>query len=337
MAAAFTLSPTPSFAKTKEAVFAGGCFWCIESAFEELQGVSQAVSGYTGGHVENPTYEQVCTGRTGHYEAVKITYDEEIIGYEDLLNVFWRNIDPADASGQFYDRGDQYRTAIFYGSETEKRLAEESKAALEASGKLNKPVATQILPAETFYEAEDYHQDYYCRQPMRYQAYTEGSGRKIFLENLWADKEWNMYEKPSDRQLKKDLSPLQYDVTQKEGTERAFTGEYWNNHEEGIYVDVVSGEPLFSSKDKFDSGSGWPSFTRAIDDQFLVNRSDQSFGMARTEVRSRYGDSHLGHLFDDGPPEEGGLRYCINSASLRFIPKEDLKAEGYEEYLKLFE
>ena len=337
VSALFLAAASPLSAAEKEAIFAGGCFWCLEPPFESLRGVSFVVSGYTGGHVENPTYRQVTGGNTGHYEAVRVIYDDEVIGYDELLEVFWRNIDPTDSYGQFYDRGDQYRTAVFYSGRAERRLAERSKAALEASGKFDDPIVTEILPAAPFYEAEEYHQDYYRRQPDRYYAYAEGSGRKGFLATVWEDEEWAMYEKPSDKELKRNLTDLQYEVTQHEGTERAFTGEYWDNHAEGIYVDVVSGEPLFSSTDKFDSGSGWPSFTRPIDSHFVVNKSDRSWIMVRTEVRSRYGDSHLGHVFDDGPSTEGGLRYCINSASLRFVPKDEMEAQGYAEYLSLFE
>ena len=293
-------------------------------------------SGYTGGTVENPTYEQVIQGGTGHFEAVRVTYDDKLVSYEELLDTFWRNIDPTDKYGQFYDQGSQYRTAVFYASRAERRLAEKSKKALEASGKFDKAIVTEILPSAPFYEAEEYHQDFYRKQPQRYYAYAEGSGRKGFLASVWKSEEWSMDEKPSDKELKSQLTDIQYQVTQKDGTERAFTGEYWDNHEDGIYVDIVSGEPLFSSTDKFDSGTGWPSFTRPINSHFIVSKSDRSFFTVRTEVRSKYADSHLGHVFDDGPPQEGGLRYCINSASLRFVPKEKMEAEGYGEYLELF-
>jgi peptide methionine sulfoxide reductase msrA/msrB len=320
----------------KQAVFAGGCFWCLEPPFESLRGVSAVISGYTGGTVKNPTYQQVSAGNTGHYEAVRVVYDDELITYKELLDVFWRNIDPTDRYGQFADKGQHYQTAIFYSNTDEKRQAEKSMADLASSGKFKKPLVTSILPAAKFYDAEEYHQDYYKKQPDHYYAYAEGSGRKGFLSDVWKDKEWAMYKKPSDDELKKKLTGLQYNVTQKDATERAFSNEFWDNHEDGIYVDVVSGEPLFSSTDKFDSGTGWPSFTRPIDSHFIVNKSDRSFFTVRTEVRSKYGDSHLGHLFDDGPVDDGGLRYCINSASLRFVPVKDMAAEGYGEYLVLF-
>ncbi len=324
-------------AAERTAIFAGGCFWCLEPPFEALRGVKEVVSGYTGGHVENPTYQQIGVGDTGHYEAVRIVYDNNLISYEELLDVFWKNIDPTDRYGQFYDRGQQYHTAVFYNNRSEMRLAERTKDALEASEKFSDPLVTEIIPAVIFYDAEDYHQDYYKKNPDRYYSYAEGSGRKGFLAEVWEQEEWAVFEKPSDRQLKSELTELQFDVTQKDATERAFTGEYDGHKDAGIYIDIVSGEPLFSSTDKYDSGSGWPSFTRPIDSHFVVSRSDSSLFSRRTEVRSKYADSHLGHVFDDGPVDEGGLRYCINSASLGFVPLADMEEEGYGDYLKLFE
>jgi len=326
----------PAAAGEKQAVFAGGCFWCLEPPFESLSAVSEVVSGYTGGDVDDPTYQQVSSGTTGHYEAVRVVYDDERISYEELLNIFWRNIDPTDKYGQFFDQGSQYHTAIFYSNDEERRLAEASKSNLNASGKFSQPIVTEVLPAAEFYDAEEYHQDYYLKQPERYNSYSVGSGRKGFLADTWENEEWAMYEKPARRELKDQLTDLQYDVTQKEATERPFSNEYWDNHEKGIYVDVVSGEPLFSSTDKYDSGCGWPSFTKPIDSSFIINKTDRSLFSVRTEVRSKYGDSHLGHVFNDGPVDEGGLRYCINSASMRFIPQSGMAEEGYEEYLSLF-
>lgn len=311
----------------KKAIFAGGCFWCIEAAFEELDGVIEAISGYIGGDKENPTYEEVSSGTTGHYEAVQVIYDPSKISYEELLDYFWKHMDPTDVKGQFVDKGSQYRTAIFYLNETQKKLAEESKERLEKSGKFDKPIATKILPASEFYKAEEYHQDYYKKKPIQYQRYKRGSGREEKLKAIWG--------KQSKEELKKKLTPLQYKVTQESGTEPPFQNEYWNNTREGIYVDIISGEPLFSSKNKFKSGTGWPSFTKPLEPENIKEIKEQGI-LGRIEVRSKHADSHLGHVFKDGP-QPTGLRYCINSAALRFIPKEDLEKEGYGEYKRLFE
>lgn len=311
------------------ATFAGGCFWCMVTPFEEMPGIQEVVSGYTGGRTENPTYEEVCSETTGHAEAVQIAYDPEIMPYEKLLGIYWQQIDPTDPGGQFHDRGESYRTAIFYHTEEQRKLAEASKAELEASGRFDRPIVTAIEPAGPFYPAEDYHQDFHRKNPYRYKMYRKGSGRDAFIERHWR------MEKGAD-ELKKRLTPLQYEVTQNNGTEPPFRNEFWDHNEEGLYVDIVSGEPLFTSMDKFDSNCGWPSFTKPLRSGSVVERTDLSHGMVRTEVRSREADSHLGHVFDDGPRDRGGLRYCINSAALRFIPKDDLEKEGYAEYRKLF-
>lgn len=312
-----------------KATFAGGCFWCMVKPFDEEPGILAVVSGYTGGTIENPTYEQVCTNTTGHLEAVEITYDPTIVEYEDLVNLFWQQIDPTDPGGQFHDRGDSYKTAIFYQDETQKAIAEKSKAALEATGKFSKPIATQILPAKPFYHAEDNHQDYYKKNPTHYNNYRRGSGRQQFIDDNWKQ----TYDKA---EIKEKLTPIQYHVTQENGTERPYENDYWNHEEDGIYVDIVSGEVLFSSRDKFDAQCGWPSFTKPVENQQVTEHLDTTHGI-RTEVRSKDADSHLGHVFNDGPAEHGGLRYCINSAAVRFISKTDLAKEGYEKYNSIFE
>lgn len=310
------------------ATFAGGCFWCMVAPFRGLPGVLKVVSGYIGGNTRNSTYEEVCRKDTGHYEAVQITFEPDVLSYKTLLDVFWRQIDPADPGGQFFDRGPSYRTAIFYHSDEQKLLAEASRQALEASGRFGAPVVTSILPAGEFWPAEDYHQDFHKKNPAHYRRYRQGSGREQFMRE-----NWSVNIDPAI--LKKNLTPLEYHVTRENGTEAPFQNKYWNETREGIYVDLITGQPLFTSRDKFDAGCGWPNFTRPLQNDLIEERADRSHGMLRTEVRSKLSDSHLGHVFDDGP-EPTGRRYCINSAALRFIPLEEMEQKGYGRFLGLF-
>ncbi len=334
----------------KIATFAGGCFWCVEAPYEKVDGVIDAVSGYMGGNDKNPTYDNYA--KKGHIEVVQITYDPHKTSYEDLLHIFWRQINPTDAGGQFGDRGPQYRSVIFYHNDEQKKLAEKSKKQLAQSGRFTKPIVTELLPASAFYPAEDYHQDYHKKHPIKYKFFRLRSGRDSYLSQTWGDQQkyksqkedtivvknqnWRNFVKPSNEVLHKTLTPIQYKVTQKNGTEKPFDNPYWDNKEPGIYVDIVSGEPLFSSQHKYKSGTGWPTFWQPLAPENIIKKNDYFLIFKRTEIRSKHGDSHVGHVFNDGPKDKGGLRYCMNSAALRFVPLADLEKEGYGEYVGLF-
>jgi len=324
----------------------------MEWIFEYQTGVEWAYSGYTGWEASTATYELTSSKTTKHREAVRVVYDPNIISYKKLVELFWTQINPTDDRGQFNDRGFVYSPAIFYNDDQEKRIAEQSKADLQESWRFEQDIVVAIDPATEFYDAEERHQDYYKKNPVRYKVYTSGSGRRPFIENNWQDRidflqnkkyideEWVEFRssaKYSQEDLKSRLTAMQYKVTQEEGTEPAFNNEYWDNKEPWIYVDIVDGTPLYSSIDKFDSGTGWPSFTKWIDESNFTTHVDTRFFMTRTEVRSAKADSHLGHIFNDAPPELGWIRHCINSAALRFVPVDQLESEGYGEYLDLFE
>lgn len=310
--------------KTAEIYFAGGCFWGVQEYFSRLPGVISTETGYANSNIDNPGYEDVCNGRSTASETVAIKYDPEKISLADLTAHFFQIIDPVSVNRQGNDRGPQYRSGVYYTDEVQHEILKNLFA--REQGKLGQPIATELLPLKNFWPAEAYHQDYLKKNPGGY-CHINLTTRDI--DKSSAKNMSKKYAKPANADLEKKLTPEEYAVTQRAATEPAFSGKYWDNHKPGIYVDVATGQPLFSSSDKFESGSGWPSFTRAIDQDAVLGFVDKSHGMTRIEAKSSAGNSHLGHIFPDGPRQKGGLRYCINSAALRFIPLEDMDKEGY--------
>ncbi|MEX0917591.1 MAG: peptide-methionine (R)-S-oxide reductase MsrB [Candidatus Paceibacterota bacterium] len=332
--------------ETATMLVAGGCFWCVEADLEKLPGVTEVVSGYAEGTNEDPTYQNYA--QNGHREVAEVRYDPNVVSFEEVLIYAMKHMDPTDGDGSFHDRGEYYSPAFYYENEEQKAIIEQLIADVNENGPYEKPLAVDVLPRPEFWPAEEYHQDYYKKgiSSLKYKYYRNASGRDAFIKEHWgsetgASLSWRTdtqaFTKPSEAELRERLTDMQYKVTQEEGTEPAFQNEYWDNKEEGIYVDIVSGEPLFSSIHKFDSGTGWPSFTRPIEYDMVKEHTDYKLIWPRTEIRSAIADSHLGHVFNDAPKELGGIRYCMNSAALRFVPKEQMETEGYGKYLSLFE
>lgn len=336
---------TASNPEIKTALLANGCFWCVEHDLQKVEGVVDVVSGYAGGSIENPTYKDYA--KAGHREVVLVTYDPAQVTYGNLVEHIIKHGNPTDAAGSFGDRGLEYAPAIYYADEAERTEARRVIDAIDALGVFAAPLPLLVTPRVAFWPAEEYHQDYATKNSFKYSFYRTASGRDAFIKKYWGDsadtfvvphadktsvsKEgtWTSFAKPSHEDLRTRLTSLQYEVTQEDGTETPFDNPYDKLYDEGIYVDIVSGEPLYSSRDKYDSGTGWPSFTKPIAADAVTLHEDNTFFSKRTEVRSRYADSHLGHVFDDGPKDRGGLRYCMNSAALRFIPKTDMERDGY--------
>ncbi len=400
------------------AIFAGGCFWCMESDFERAPGVIDVISGYSGGRTKGPTYETYAAG--GHREVIFVVYDPTAVTFAGLVEYLVKHIDPVNRRGQFQDPGTQYAPAIYYASAEEKAAAEQVIAAVEERKIFRGKLQVAIQERQAFWPAEDYHQNYHVKAGAKYQFYRMNSGRDAFVDRHWglyanqlelpgafpdtslatnsvdnapatggpfavsetvsdvgattesagatapkmiagrnektsvaekltdgeetglgetgdAGQAWKKFKKPTSEKLQSQLTKMQFRVTQRDETEPAYANEYWDNHKAGIYVEVISGEPLFSSAAKFESGTGWPSFFRPIDSDAVIYKQDNHLLYTRIEVRSRYGDSHLGHVFDDGPIAFGGKRFCMNSAALRFIPRKQMQAEGYGEFLPYVE
>ena len=315
----------------KEIYLAGGCFWGTEKYLENIPGILTTEVGYANGNTDNPTYEEVCYNNTGHAETVKVEYDDDRIGLLYILELYYDVINPVSINRQGGDVGSQYRTGIYYVDDRDEAVIQGSIDELQK--KYKEKIAIEVKPLINYYKAEEYHQKYLDKNP---DGYCHIGADKFEKAKKAVDTRIKFVKKPTE-ELKKTLTETQFAVTQNNATEPPFRNEYFDKFEEGIYVDITTGEPLFMSDDKFESGCGWPSFSKPIDTDLVTNIIDRSHGMVRTEVRSKIGDSHLGHVFEDGPRDKGGLRYCINSASLKFIPKEKMEQEGYGEYLKLFQ
>ncbi|NPE22498.1 peptide-methionine (R)-S-oxide reductase [Fusibacter sp. A1] len=306
--------------RLQEIYLAGGCFWGLEAYMARIYGVYDVTSGYANGNTENPSYEDLIYRNSGHAETVRVQYDPDKVDLDTLLTYYFKVIDPVSLNKQGNDKGVQYRTGIYYTSGGDLEVINRKMATVQAA--YDKKLAVEVEPLDQYYLAEEYHQDYLEKNPNGYCHIDLFTVEEVVINESW-------YPKPSDEALKEKLTDFQYRVTQLNQTERAFSNEYWDTFEPGIYVDVATGEPVFSSNDKYDSSCGWPSFTKPIVPEVVKYVEDKSFNMSRTEVRSRSGDSHLGHVFEDGPKDKGGLRYCINSASIEFIALEEMTSKGY--------
>ncbi|MDE6234701.1 MAG: peptide-methionine (R)-S-oxide reductase MsrB [Muribaculaceae bacterium] len=310
----------------KTIYLAGGCFWGTEHLFSLIDGVEKTLVGYANSEVPDPSYKMVCTGRTGAAETVEVVYDDTKIGLSELLIIYFRSIDPTSVNRQGNDVGSQYRTGIYY-VDTEDLPVIEAVVATVAR-RYAQPLAVEVEPLHNFYPAELYHQEYLYKNPGGYCHIDPTLFREVKNRKSVANEK---------SELRKRLTPLQWEVTQNGATERPFINEYDHEFRPGIYVDITDGTPLFISSKKYDSGCGWPAFSRPIDSSLITEHRDTSFGRERIEVRSASSGAHLGHVFPDGPITDGGQRYCINSASLRFIPKSEMAAAGYADYIPLLE
>lgn len=319
---------------TSTIYFAGGCFWGTARLFSLVPGVESSTAGYANSIVADPTYQQVCTGCTGAAEAVKVDYDPESVSLDSLIELYIASIDPVSVNRQGNDRGTQYRTGIYYTDAVSEAAVEAAMADLDL--RLGGRNAVEHSRLENFYPAEEYHQDYLAKNPGGY-CHVDTALFQRARDMKSGNSRRRTYARPDDATLRRLLTPMQWEVTQNAATEPPYSNEYDRNFVPGIYVDITSGEPLFISADKFDSGCGWPAFTRPVSDDVITETYDRSHGMVRTEVRAAHSGAHLGHVFPDGPAESGGLRYCINSASLRFIPAGRMAAEGYGDYMPLLE